>query len=32
MTDTVEGVDALVAGPVETGQEHDVTTADAVRE
>lgn len=32
MTDTIGGVDAPVAGPVQTGQEHDVTTADAVRE
>ncbi|UPW14376.1 IS256 family transposase [Gordonia amicalis] len=32
MTDTIGGVDAPVAGPVQPGQEHDVTTADAVRE
>ena len=32
MTDTIGGVDAPVAGPVRTGQEHDVTAADAVRE
>ncbi|MCX2967122.1 MULTISPECIES: IS256 family transposase [Gordonia] len=32
MTDTIGGVDAPVAGPVQTGQEHDVTTAEAVRE
>ncbi|KSU56659.1 IS256 family transposase [Gordonia sp. IITR100] len=32
MTDTIGGVDAPVAGPVQTGREHDVTTADAVRE
>ena len=30
--DAIDGVDAPVAGPVQTGQEHDVTTADAVRE
>ena len=32
MTNTIGGVDAPVAGPVQTGQEHDVTTADEVRE